>query len=168
MLHDAWPLLANISQGAWHIIMIQLESFHNDIVSACLYASESALATKVSRRHNIPGWNDKVRVARKNAIWRHTLWKDNNYPTSGIIFDIRQKTRREYHYALRKLRNCERSLRCERMSVHALTCKSTVLERGQQNQGQFNRLLMEHRARILQMYLLINITPYIILYLIDG
>ena len=78
------------------------ESFHNDIVNACLYASESALVTKVSRRrHTIPVWNDEVRVARQNAIWWHTLWKDNNSHTSGIIFDIRQKNRREYHYALR-------------------------------------------------------------------
>ena len=66
------------------------------------------------------GWNDTVKLVTEKAIFWHTIWKCINSPTSGIIFEIRKKTGLDYHYALRKLKNEDLTLRYEKMSCRVL------------------------------------------------
>jgi hypothetical protein len=40
---------------------------------------------------------------KERAIFEHKVWKDNGSPHSGVLFDIRWKTRWEYHYMLKEL-----------------------------------------------------------------
>ena len=103
-----------------------IEYLHSAIANACISASDAALPTNSKGRGKIiPGWNEQVKLARERAILWHTLWKENHSPSSGLIYEIRRKTRSEYHYALRKLRDGERSLRYEQMSRRVLADNSS-------------------------------------------
>ena len=103
-----------------------IEYLHSAIANACISASDAALPTNSKGRGKIiPGWNEQVKLARERAILWHTLWKENHSPSSGLIYEIRRKTRSEYHYALRKLRDGERSLRYEKMSRRVLADNSS-------------------------------------------
>ena len=101
-----------------------IEYFHNDIVNACESASREALATKTKGKGRItPGWNEQIKLAKEKAIFWHTLWKEND--SYGLICEIRQRTRRDYHYALRKLKDGGLSLRDEKMPSRVLSNSST-------------------------------------------
>ena len=81
---------------------MEIQEFHDSIVEACLQAGYQHIP--YSSTHNnkvIPGWNDYVEPYRKQALLWHKIWKSNNSPRTGIIADIRNKTRLKYHYALR-------------------------------------------------------------------
>jgi hypothetical protein len=89
---------------------MEIENFHDKIIDACLEASFTCIP--VSKHANeqskpIPGWHDYVERYKEQAIFWHNIWKDSNSPRSGILADIRKKTRAKYHYAIRSLRKNE-------------------------------------------------------------
>lgn len=84
-----------------------IETFHNDVINACINASSSTIPHAGSAspvKKGIPGWNEKVKELRDQAIFWHNIWKDNNSPREGILADIRRRTRSRYHYALRDVK----------------------------------------------------------------
>ena len=98
-----------------------IESYHDKIVSACISASILTISKHRCRRTKVvPGWNDYIKLTREKAILWHTIWIQNDRPQFGIIFDIRQSTRRAYHCALRKIKNDETALRYKNMSIDAM------------------------------------------------
>ena len=46
----------------------------------------------------------------------HKLWKENECPRSGVISDIRRKTRAQYHNVLKKVQRNEKDIRFSRMA----------------------------------------------------
>ena len=88
---------------------VKIEKFHDDIIRACIVSGELTLPVN-GASHNIghnglAGWNEEVSQVRSTAIFWHNLWKDNGSPRSGIIADIRRKTRARYHYAVRRAKS---------------------------------------------------------------
>jgi len=54
--------------------------------------------------HNVPGLNDHVKFHRDTAMFWHGIWKENGSPNAGMVFDIRRKTRYQYHNAIRAVK----------------------------------------------------------------
>ena len=82
-----------------------LQSFHDFIVKACLTASRCIPNThKKYSKKRIPGWKTFVEPFKNDAIFWHTLWKQIGSPTSGVVFDVRKRTRYKYHQVLKKVR----------------------------------------------------------------
>ncbi len=80
-----------------------IQLYHDNIVTACLQASTSCIPMSKpgQRGRNIPGWNNYVKSHSETAKFWHGLWKANGSPNSGILFDIRRKTRYQYHRVLK-------------------------------------------------------------------
>ena len=78
----------------------------NDIVDACIFASKKCIPSKIvqnkSKTKAVPGWNDNVKTVRDTALFWHSLWKDNECPSAGVIHDVRAYTRRNYHQAVKR------------------------------------------------------------------
>ena len=75
---------------------------YNAIVNACTVSADLCIPKLGSNIQNkgskvIPGWSDIVEPARNKAIFWHKMWIDNNLPQSGVISEIRRKTRADYH-----------------------------------------------------------------------
>jgi len=83
-----------------------IQKYHDDLISCCLKASEASIPMSKPAKlcHKVPGWNDHVKSHRDTAMFWHGMWKDNGSPNSGIIFDIRRKTRYQYHNAIRAVK----------------------------------------------------------------
>ena len=45
----------------------------------------------------IPDWNDSVEEYFKNALFWHDVWVENGRPNEGELYNIRKKTRSDYH-----------------------------------------------------------------------
>ena len=55
-------------------------------------------------RKVIPGWDREMENARNDSLLWHYIWKQNNRPVSGHIYNIMKKCRSHYHYLLRSLK----------------------------------------------------------------
>ena len=55
----------------------------------------------------IPGWNDYVMDAKASVSDAHKLWCFWGKPKNGYIFELMQRTRAQYKYAIRHCRKHE-------------------------------------------------------------
>ena len=99
----------------------EIERLHNDIITACLNASKmipssGADKTKKNVRPPIPGWNDHCAVKKETALMWHWKWKEAGSPRSGLLYDMRKRSRTQYHYAIRKCQEKSSALKCKKMA----------------------------------------------------
>ena len=73
-----------------------------------LHFGQSHLNSKV--RKTVPGWNDFVLDAKATASDAHQLWCQWNKPRNGPVFDLMQRTRAQYKYAIRYCRHHDKKL----------------------------------------------------------
>ena len=82
----------------------EINELHNDIIWACLKAADEVFSgRKPCKAKVIPGWNDFVQDLFRTALFWHNIWTQNDRPTEGILFQLRKKTRKEYHQALKEV-----------------------------------------------------------------
>ena len=94
-----------------------IQEYHDNIIAASIQASACIPSTKQGNGQKIiSGWNEFVREYKEKAIFWHKLWKDNCSPNSGILFDIRRKTRWEYHRILKAVKRNKETISAERMA----------------------------------------------------
>ena len=74
----------------------------------------------------IPGWNERVRSLRDNAIFWNNLWKDAGCPALGSVADIRKKTKSKFKYAVRRLKRRRKFIIREKLS-HLLGTLSVLV-----------------------------------------
>jgi len=75
---------------------------------------------KPARLH-LPRWSEEVSPFKQKALLWHRIWCDSGRPQSGFIFDIRRKTRNDYHKAVKKLKMKESDLRKSRLAERVAT-----------------------------------------------
>ena len=94
-----------------------IQEYHDEIVSACIQASSCIPMSNPSKRRKVvPGWNDFVNEYKNKAIFWHKLWKENGSPHTGILHDIRRKTRWEYHHMLKIVKRNQEVISAHKMS----------------------------------------------------
>ena len=78
-------------------------------MSCCLSAAEEIIPLSGNNNkksgNSIPGWTTHVESSYKQAKFWHKIWKENGSPRNGVIADIRRKTRSQYHYTVKYVRN---------------------------------------------------------------
>ena len=52
----------------------------------------------------IPGWNYFVKEFQQKSIFWNKIWSENDSPNNGILFDLRKKSRRDYHNAIKMVK----------------------------------------------------------------
>ena len=67
-------------------------------------------------KNSFSWWSKHVWEYKEKSIFWHKLWKDNGSPNNGILFDIRRKTRWEYHRILKIVKRNREGLSAERMA----------------------------------------------------
>ena len=90
-----------------------LNSYACDITRACVDAANLSIphtGKSVIGRRAVPGWKDHVEPARAKSILWHKIWCESGRPRSGVVADIMRRTRAAYHYAIRYVKQNERSI----------------------------------------------------------
>ena len=59
----------------------------------------------------IPGWNKAASMLKSKANFWHRVWREAGYPCSGVLFDIKRRSRSRFKYEVRRLRRCEKHIR---------------------------------------------------------
>ena len=101
-------------------------NLYNDIVFACLQATNKSIAVRNSRSLNnkVFGWNKFVKPVRNKAIFWHKVWKESDSPSSGVVHDIRKRTRAKYHNELKQLKNKQETLIKNKLTDSILNSKN--------------------------------------------
>ena len=88
-----------------------IQKLHDDIVSACIDASQVTHSTSKKTSKTIPGWDSSVSYKRERALFWKSSWHCMNCPRDGNVADIMRRTTTQYHYAIRKLKSNNELLR---------------------------------------------------------
>ena len=95
-----------------------LDKFYNDIVTALHQASAATI-----HRQNVgtsfkshPGWSDYVADYYDASRESFLLWAANGKPRQGPLFEDMKKTRAQFKYALRFVKNNEKTLRSDALA----------------------------------------------------
>jgi hypothetical protein len=91
-----------------------IDEFCENIINACINAGE--VFPKIKARKRMPYWGSRVKDKKDEAMFWQSLWKDCGKPSSGIVYELKKKTKLQYHYAVRKLKKNSESLRKKRMA----------------------------------------------------
>ena len=81
-----------------------LNIFHDSIIKACLHASNIIPCTQAKTFKCVPGWSEFVKEHKERALFWHSIWKSCGSPKTGVVSDIRRRTRSQYHRALRRVK----------------------------------------------------------------
>jgi len=99
--------------------LAQIDNLYSKLVSCLSNAAITCFGQPIQNRQfckSIPGWND-VRDTREAANDAYQLWHTWNKPRSGPIFQLRQRTRATYKYAIRSCRRHEQEMVAEAMTT---------------------------------------------------
>ena len=82
-----------------------ISELYNSVIKACIEASEASLPhnSQAGGRRIIPGWKEHVQEHADRAKLWHEVWLHHNKPRDGIYANLKQKSRMQYHYAIRSL-----------------------------------------------------------------
>ena len=105
---------------------LDIQQLHDDIISACIDASEDIPSTGKSSK-NVPGWNEFVRPEKEKAILWRKIWISNGSPRHGHVADIMRRTRAKYHYVIRRTKNNNQLLKNRAMARAIAQRKSREL-----------------------------------------
>ena len=82
-----------------------ISELYNAVIKACIEASEASLPhnSQAGGRRIILGWKEHVQEHADRAKLWHEVWLHHNKPRDGIYANLKQKSRMQYHYAIRSL-----------------------------------------------------------------
>ena len=96
----------------------QLEDYTLHILEAieaagheCLPSSKLSNSNK-TKNNKVPGWTDFVKpYAADNKFWSE-IWRSQGRPKYGACFEYMKHARKQYTYAVRRLKRCNDIIRC--------------------------------------------------------
>ena len=110
----------------------QIDELCDILCDICIRSGHSCFPTCQPKKFHRPKWKEIMKPYKDEALFLNYIWKSCSKPDNGVVFDIRQRTKREYHYAFRRYKKDEARLRRERMGdlVHQHESRSFWKEVG--------------------------------------
>ncbi len=99
-------------------------SLYQDIIDACLFASECIPNISPHKAKVVPGWNDRVEHLKQEVPYWHRFWKCNGSPHNGDIAELPRITRIIYHRAIKQVERDAEVIKMERMDQALLSNRS--------------------------------------------
>ena len=93
-----------------------IDTLCDTIVEGCLDAEAQCIPKSHPKRFNKKFWIQKVKPHRDTALFWHSMWIQAGRPVQGWIAIIRLSARKQYHKAVKKLKQKDDDLRRERMA----------------------------------------------------
>ncbi len=92
-----------------------INDYCNKIIECCVKSGERCFPVTKCNKRQKPYWKEMVKTERDRCLFWGNIWRECNKPREGVIADVYRKSKRDYHYACRTIRNQEKDLRKARM-----------------------------------------------------
>lgn len=86
----------------------------------CVKAADECFPISRPNKINRPRWRDEMQPFKDDALFWDAIWRSCSCPRQGVVYELRQRTKRQYHYAFRRYKKQEQTLRRERMGEQIL------------------------------------------------
>ncbi len=93
----------------------EINNYCNQLIECCVLSGEACFPTAKCNKKQKPYWKEIVKPERDKCLLWGRIWKECDKPRVGVVADIYQKSKRDYHYKCRSLRKNEKQLRKVRM-----------------------------------------------------
>ena len=93
-----------------------IDAAFDELCSIAIAAAAECFPKMRPPKRRRPRWKELVEPEKRDALFWDRLWKECGKPMTGTVRDIRQATKRRYHYAARRYLKEEWNLRNERMA----------------------------------------------------
>ena len=97
---------------------VEIENYTLDVLEAIEKASQKCLpstnCSKNKRRGIIPGWTEFVAPYASESKFWHSVWLSQGKPPLGYAFEKMKFSKKEYKYAIRRLKKCNDKIQEER------------------------------------------------------
>ena len=93
-----------------------IDNWCNDLVNCCLSADHVFPRRSKRISHCKPGWNDLVKPFQKECLWWHAAWRQSGSPGVGIVYEQMRSSKRQYKYAVRRLKHHQRDIKFQKMT----------------------------------------------------
>ena len=98
------PEVFNCSHPHCTIHQNVLDSYSQHLVFTLLTCSSQCFPTiSSSSSRKLAGWNDSTTNLKRTANFWHKLWNDAGCPSSGVLFQLKQNTKKKYKREVRRL-----------------------------------------------------------------
>lgn len=74
----------------------------------------------------MPGWNEHVQEYKSSATLWNNVWLEVGCPRAGIIFELRNKTKKAYKYAVRCIKRRQAHIRSDKLGAFLSTTEPTT------------------------------------------
>lgn len=100
-----------------------VDHLYNSIVQTLSHAASKTIPIKSKRKgfKPIPGWNEVVKESHELARDALSLWRCNDKPRQGPIYEMMRKTRARFKYSLRQCKKEERVHRANSMAKNLVS-----------------------------------------------
>ena len=82
-------------------------------------AFHSSNAGQEGKRVKLPGWNENVAPAKKDALFWHSVWMSLGRPKAGGLYQVMRWTRNKFHYAVRKAKRMAGTMKAKKLLLAA-------------------------------------------------
>jgi len=79
----------------------QIDTLGNDIINCFSDTGVETIPIRKIYNGQTIGWNDMVKPEREYSLFWHWLWLKCGKPSHGYVYDIMNRIRARYHYAMR-------------------------------------------------------------------
>ena len=93
----------------------EIDEWCEELINCCLECDYVFPRTK-SCQGIKPGWTTHVKPFREECLFWSKLWKQSDKPTEGVIYENMRHSKRQYCYAVRRIKRAEKNYRLTRMS----------------------------------------------------
>ena len=95
----------------------EIDEWCADLINVALDSDHVFPRKALARgRRNLCGWNEHVRPYKDECkFWFHA-WKAHGQPREGVVFDNMRESKRQYMYAVRRLKRRQRELRARKFA----------------------------------------------------
>ena len=113
-----------------------LDFYHNLIINSLIKSASSINPTvNINRNKNkgpaipkrIVGWSEHVKPLQQIMLTKLSLWRDSGSTINSSFYSEYSKARKDYHTAIRKVRQNEKQLKAEKVAC-SLTKSSSPKE----------------------------------------
>ena len=72
----------------------------------------------------VPGWNENIKELKQSAYFWNNVWVDCGCPRAGVVFELRNRTKKEYKYSVRRAKRRRVHVANEKLGK-VLCCKNS-------------------------------------------
>jgi len=87
-----------------------IDSCCDQLIKVALEADRDFPRKRHSRR-NLCGWQENVKEYKEDSQFWHQVWRDGGKPREGWLFEMMRDSKRQYHYAVRRLKRRQKELK---------------------------------------------------------